>query len=72
VRPIEELRYERRKQFVTTNPLPEHFPCVSFHSSTSDATSLLFAPAAYFRRRYHRQRYDMGCVRGFRGVIWGV
>jgi len=51
--PIEDLRYEARKQFVRTFPLPERFPCVSFHSSTTAASSLLFAPAAYFRQRYN-------------------
>jgi len=50
---INELDYQERQFFLAENPLPGCFPCLAFHSATYAPSSLLYAPAAYFRRRYN-------------------
>lgn len=52
VPPMRDVSYAARRAFVSRHPLPDAFPCVSFHTATSSRASFLYLSAAYVRRRY--------------------
>lgn len=41
MRALDDLTYEKRREFITKHKLPEHIPLVSFHSEASIAPSVL-------------------------------
>ncbi|KAI3983675.1 hypothetical protein MKX01_001079 [Papaver californicum] len=41
MRALDDLTYEKRREFITKHKLPEHIPLVSFHSEASVAPSVL-------------------------------
>ena len=52
VPPMRDVSYAARRAFLSRHPLPDAFPCVSFHTATSSRASFLYLSAAYVRRRY--------------------
>ena len=50
---MRDVTYASRRAFLARHPLPPGLvPTVSFHTETTSPASLLFASAAYMRRRY--------------------
>ena len=50
---MRDVTYASRRAFLARHPLPPGLvPTVSFHTETTSPASLLFASAAYTRRRY--------------------
>ena len=59
--PLLDVTYENRMSFLEHHPLPDRFPCVSFHTRTSSNNSVLALVAAYARNTYGEENDGLVC-----------
>ena len=59
--PLLDVTYENRMAFLEHHPLPDRFPCVSFHTRTSSNNSVLAVTAAYARNTYGEENDGLVC-----------
>ena len=59
--PLLDVTYENRMAFLEHHPLPDRFPCVSFHTRTSSNNSVLAVTAAYARNAYGEENDGLVC-----------
>ena len=59
--PLLDVTYENRVAFLEHHPLPDRFPCVSFHTRTSSNNSVLAVTAAYARKSYGEENDGLVC-----------
>ena len=59
--PLLDVTYENRMAFLEHHPLPDRFPCVSFHTRTSSNNSVLAVTAAYARKSYGEENDGLVC-----------
>ena len=59
--PLLDVTYENRMSFLEHHPLPDRFPCVSFHTRTSSNNSVLALVAAYARNTYGEENDVLVC-----------
>ena len=68
--PLLDVTYENRMAFLEHHPLPDRFPCVSFHTRTSSNNSVLALVAAH-ARKYVRRGKRRVSVRGVDAEVPG-